>query len=139
MGTRAADPPPAPPPPPPTAQLANAVFTIALASKLRARGSRVKAICAAPGLASTNLQVTTAAAQGMSETWIMRFAQSAEDGTMPLLHACAAPTAASGELWEPPGMAGLPVRVAWESICTDPSAATMLWEESEKACGAWAL
>jgi hypothetical protein len=56
-------------------KLANAVFTLALDAKLRARHSRAKALCAAPGLSSTNLQVTTAQAGGFADAWIMRFAQ----------------------------------------------------------------
>ena len=38
-------------------KLANSVFTQALHERLIARGSAVKAVCAAPGLAATNLQV----------------------------------------------------------------------------------
>ena len=40
-------------------KLANAVWTQALHERLQARGhSSIKAVCAAPGLAATNLQVT---------------------------------------------------------------------------------
>ena len=60
-------------------KLANAVMTVELAARLQAAGSKVKAVVAAPGLAATNLQVTTAQDDGMPSTWIMkRFAQSAE-------------------------------------------------------------
>ena len=122
-------------------KLANAVFTHTLARKLAACGSKVKALVAAPGLAATNLQVTTASDGGMGSTWIMSFAQSAEDGTMPLLHCCVSPDAANGELWEPPGIKGPPVRVRLdkERICSEERACKVLWEESEKACGIWAL
>lgn len=120
-------------------KLANAVFTHALAQKLSACGSKVKAIVAAPGLAATNLQVTTHSDGGMGATWIMAFAQSAEDGTMPLLHCCLAPEAANGQLWEPAGIKGPPVLKKLEPICTEERAVKMLWEESEKACGVWAL
>lgn len=124
-------------------KLANACFTLALADKLGARGSKVKALCAAPGLAATNLQVTTAAAGGMAETWIMRFAQSAEDGTMPLLAAMLWPEAKNGGFYEPGGvtaMAGKPVPkdLRAERYC-DARALQLVWEESEKACGAWLL
>ena len=120
-------------------KLANAVFVHTLAEKLKAKGSKVKALCAAPGLAATNLQVTTANDGGFSSSFIMRWAQSAEDGTMSLLQCCAAPGVESGELWEPSVMTGPTHRVAMEKICTDPKAGKTLWEESEKACGAWAL
>ena len=43
-------------------KLANVVFTLGLHDRLQAAGSRVKALCAAPGLAATNLQVPPARA-----------------------------------------------------------------------------
>mmetsp|Transcript_9308 Transcript_9308/g.23689 ORF Transcript_9308/g.23689 Transcript_9308/m.23689 type:complete len:303 (+) Transcript_9308:65-973(+) len=80
-------------------KLANAVFTLALADKFE--GTKLKAACAAPGLAATNLQVTTHSDGGMDDTWLMRFSQSAEDGTMPLLTCCLAPQVENGDFWEP--------------------------------------
>jgi hypothetical protein len=91
---------------------------------------------------SPNLQVTTHGSGGMDATWIMRFAQSAEDGAMPLLHCVAAPGVASGELYEPGGamrMSGLPVKGQLESLCTEERAGKELWEASEEACGKWAI
>ena len=123
-------------------KLANAVWTLALADRLRARGSKVIASCAAPGLASTNLQVSTAADGGMSETWIMRFAQSAEDGTMPLLTCMLENGVESGSFYEPGGgMTGLAVKgnLAAEKLAGDKAAREMLWKESEAACGEWCL
>ncbi len=122
-------------------KLANAVFTLALRDRLAARHPKVLALVAAPGLAATNLQVTTAQAGGFADTWIMRFAQSAEDGTMPLLTCMVGAGVRSGELWEPAGIAGPPVRVDLdaEAICANPASRAMLWAESEKACGAWDL
>ena len=123
-------------------ELANSVFTQALAERLRARGSAVKAVCAAPGLAATNLQVTTAADGGMAETWVMRFAQSAEDGTMPLLRCCLGAGVASGEFLEPGGMGymkGPPAASGISAKEADAAAIAMLWKTSEKACGVWAL
>lgn len=64
-----------------------AFVTAALADKLK--GSSVLATCAAPGLSATILQQTTHKDGGMGGAMcIMRFAQSAEDGSMPLIHAC---------------------------------------------------
>lgn len=120
-------------------KLANAVFAHTLAQKLAACGSKVKSLVAAPGLAATNLQVTSHLDGGMASTWIMSFAQSAEDGTMPLLHCCVAPNAGNGELWEPKGMKGPPTRKTLERICTEERACKVLWTECEKACGTWAL
>jgi len=121
-------------------KLANAVFTLALDERLRAKNSKVKALCAAPGLAATNLQVTTNQADGFNDTWMMRFAQSGEDGTMPLLKCCVGEGVQSGEFYEPDGMAamkGKPAKIDLEPICTKPESRNILWQESEKACGAF--
>lgn len=120
-------------------KLANSVWTQALHARLQARSSAVKAVCAAPGLASTNLQVTSAADGGMSETWIMMMSQSAEDGTMPLLQCCVG-EAKSGDFIEPRRKIwGLPTVSKLSPKETDPEAVKMLWEASEKACGEFPL
>ena len=120
-------------------KLANAVFTSELAHKLSAKGSGIKAVVAAPGLAATNLQVTTAKDDGMPESYIMKYlAQSAEDGSMPLLTCVAAAGVENGDLYEPGGMlrgSGLPKKFPLEKNSTDEKSRRMLWEESEKACG----
>ena len=70
---------------------------------------------------------------------MMRFGQSGEDGTMPLLQCCAG-AAESGDFFEPEGMGnirGLPTKIPLEPICTKPESGKILWEESEKACGAF--
>lgn len=121
-------------------KLANAVWTVEFASRLPA-GSKVKVLCCAPGLASTNLQVTTNQNDGMDSTWIMKYGQSAEDGTMPLAHCCFGEGVANGEFYEPSqksmGMRvkGLPEKFPLETVCTKAESRKMLWEESEKACG----
>lgn len=124
-------------------KLANAVFTQALHERLQSSGSAVKAVCAAPGLAATNLQVTTAADGGMGATWIMKFGQSAEDGTMPLLQCCVGPGVSSGEFIEPSrmgNMKGEPSVVTKRSAKeVEPAATKLLWEMSEKAFGEWKL
>lgn len=120
-------------------KLANVVFTMALQDRLNAANSKVKALVCAPGLASTNLQVTTNGSGGMSETWIMKYAQSAEDGTMPLLQCCAGSGVANGDFYEPTkkkfGMrtTGPPAKWPLEPICMKEADRKMLWEESEKA------
>jgi len=121
-------------------KLANSVFTQALHERLTAANSAVKACVAAPGLAATNLQVTTAADGGMAETWVMKMSQSAEDGTMPLLQCCIG-EAASGQFIEPSkGMWGVPAVVAKRTAKEiNPAATSMIWNMSEKACGEWKL
>ena len=118
-------------------KLANAVFTLALADRLA--GSGVKAAVAAPGLAATNLQVTTNQSGAMDGSmWIMRFAQSAEDGAMPLLAACFDPSTENGDFWEPSnwgGTKGPAAKVPYDKLSKDPSFRKLLWEKSEEACG----
>lgn len=122
-------------------KLANAVCTAALAEKLRAAGSKVIALAAAPGLAATNLQVTTAQGGGMgSGTWFMRFGQSAEDGAMPLIACVARANVQNGDFYEPVnlgGLKGLPAKTPLTDKCSNAQATALLWEASEAACGAW--
>lgn len=121
-------------------KLANATMTIALAEKLK--GTNVIATCAAPGLAQTNLQVSTNETGGMGGgMWMMRFAQSAEDGTLPLLMACFSPEVKNGELWEPSflGGKGAPKKVKYTKQSTDADQQKMLWEVSEAACGKFVI
>jgi len=121
-------------------KLANAVMTLALAKKLEQAGkSDMISACAAPGLANTNLQVNTQEnGGGMSGAmWIMRFAQSAEDGTMPLLTACFATEVKNGDFYEPDSFGGFYGKAAKKELnknCSDPEAQMMLWEKSEVAC-----
>jgi len=118
-------------------KLANAVFTKALAARLE--GSGIKALVAAPGLAATNLQVTTAESGGMgSMMWIMKLSQSAEDGTMPLLMCCVGEGVENGEFYEPrDGMSfwGPAVKVKWDGLSAAEESGKILWEKSEEACG----
>jgi NAD(P)-dependent dehydrogenase (short-subunit alcohol dehydrogenase family) len=117
-------------------KLANSAFTRAL--KHRLGGSGIKAVVAAPGFANTNLQTTSAENGGMGNMLVMRTAQSAEDGTMPLLAACFDPSTENGDFWEPSKMGALygpAVKVAWDKPSADESNQKLLWGESEKACG----
>merc|ERR1712003_455745 len=124
-------------------KLANSVFTKALAEKLNESKDEscngIKAVVAAPGLASTNLQVTTNQTGGMDGgLWIMRFAQSAEDGTMPLLSAMFDPTTESGDFWEPgnsSNLSGPAIKVKYDKFTQKKESAEILWKASEEACG----
>ena len=123
-------------------KLANACMTMALRDKLQAKGSKVKALCAAPGLASTQLQATTDRNQGMgSGTWFMSWGQSPADGAMSLIECCACPLL-NGDCLEPNGVKGPPGRFYPDKEmigCASPAARTLLWEESERAVGKWDL
>ena len=121
-------------------KLANSVFSMALADRFGDSG--IKAAVAAPGIATTNLQVSTYQDGGMgSGMWFMRFAQSAEDGAMPILAACFDPSTENGDFWEPANRAnavGPAVKVQCKRSC-DPENAKLLWKESEEACGAFEI
>lgn len=119
-------------------KLANCVFTFALHDRLQARGSKVKALVAHPGLSATNLQVTTSQHGGMAGflmAGIMYMAQSEEDGTMGILRCAADPQAESGQFYGPAGLTGQAVLVPPEDICTDQASKDMLWKASEAAIG----
>eukprot|EP00892_Ulva_mutabilis_P002896 jgi/Ulvmu1/12607/UM092_0038.1 len=95
----------------------------AMPNKLEERGiTNILCVTAVPGLAASNLQATTAEhGGGMGLQMLMRFAQSAEDGTLPLLECIT--------------MAGWPKKKAVEKLCKDEEGKKILWEESEKAVG----
>jgi len=120
-------------------KLANSVFTVALKEKLANTG--IKAAVAAPGFSATNLQVTSSEKGGIGKSsmpWIMRLAQSQEDGTMPLLAACFDPSTENGDFWEPSrrgALSGPAVKVKYDKQTMNPVNAQILWEASEEACG----
>lgn len=120
-------------------KLANYVMTAALADKLS--GTSMLALCAAPGFANTNLQATTSKDGGMgSGMWIMRFAQSAEDGAMPLIHAMFGENVSNGDFYEPKGgWSGVPTKYPLKAQALDEKQKKLLWEASEEACGPFGL
>jgi NAD(P)-dependent dehydrogenase (short-subunit alcohol dehydrogenase family) len=124
-------------------KLANTVFTLAL--KERFGDSGIKAACAAPGLAATNLQVTSqqSGGMGLKEAIMLKLMyQSGEDGAMPILTACFDPTTENGDLFEPSGRlaaSGPPAKVEYDALSSDPEARKVLWEKSEEACGTFEL
>lgn len=132
-------------------KMANCVFHYALHDKLQAKGSRVRTLLTHPGLAATNLQVSTAGADesggagGMLQK-MMEGAQSGEDGTMPMLSGVCLPDAASGDFFGPkdagcigPGTKGEAIKLTPEEQLTAPEAKASLWEWSNKAVGEFPL
>jgi len=122
-------------------KLANAVFTYALARRLKDAGiANVKPIVAHPGLASTSLQVTTAETGGMIlEGGFMSQAQSAEDGATGILRGCADPSAVSGDFFGPERWVGFPAKLAPEALLTDEANDHVFWTGCEAAVGAFPL
>ena len=119
-------------------KLANVVFTLALRDKQPA-GGKIKALVAHPGLAATNLQVTSTTAGGMSgfmaKTFMGTSAQSAEDGAMGIIRCCCEATAIDGAFYGPSGMSGPAVLMPEEPLA-DTAAREMLWTTSMAVTGA---
>ena len=121
-------------------KLANSVFTYGLANKLKAKSSKVRAVAAHPGIATSNLS------NHLNFGFLTRFVtpiiatlswQSAEDGTMGLLYGMMHADAQSGALYGPKnnkhkGRAVINPPQPYEN---DPKQIEMLWRLSEEAVG----
>jgi NAD(P)-dependent dehydrogenase (short-subunit alcohol dehydrogenase family) len=124
-------------------KLANAGFTAALHEKLQKAGSKVKALVAHPGVANTELQVTSVKEGGMGAFFtniFMGFAgQSMEDGAMGILACMCLPEAKSGTFYGPGSgvMAtkGKAEPFALESFYDNEATRNLIWEKSCEAIG----
>lgn len=119
-------------------KLANAVFTYGLQKKLEAaKISNIIPLLAHPGLARTNLQVTTAEDGGMdAKSEFMNQAQSAEDGATGIIRAAMDPDAKAGNFYGPmAGWTGYPDLLIPEELLTDDSNININWQGCEKAVG----
>ena len=119
-------------------KLANAVFTYGLKEKLEAAGiNNVISLLAHPGLAATNLQVTTASDGGMDgNSEFMNQAQSAEDGATGIIRACMDPESKSGDFYGPTaGWSGYPDKLEPEELLLDKNNININWDGCEKAVG----
>ena len=123
-------------------KLANAAFTYGLKEKLEAANiSNVISLLAHPGLALTQLQVTTAADGGMeSNSSFMDQAQTAEDGATGIIRASMDPEAKSGNFYGPTaGWKGYPDLLTPEESLYDTSNIQINWEGCENAVGKFSL
>ncbi|MFG3258950.1 oxidoreductase [Streptomyces sp. NPDC048172] len=118
-------------------KLANAVFGYALQRRLTEAASPVRSLLAHPGYATTGLQ--TDGPVGLVSLLFGRllkpFAQSAEGGALPQLHAATAAGVEGGACYGPDGkgeMRGAPKRVELGATATDPETGRRLWEVSER-------
>lgn len=119
-------------------KLANAVFTYGLKKKLEeANIGHVIPLLAHPGLAQTNLQVTTAEDGGMdAKSELMNQAQSAEDGATGIIRAAMDPTAKAGDFYGPTaGWSGYPDLITPEALLLDETNININWEGCENAVG----
>ncbi len=122
-------------------KLANCAFTYGLHKKLEENKiTNVKALLAHPGLALTSLQTTTAATGGMDvDGPFMQNAQSAEDGALGIIRACADKEAVSGNFYGPEQWVGFPDLLPPEDHLSDPHNIETNWAGCEAAVGNFAL
>ena len=123
-------------------KLANASFTYGLKQKLEdANITNVIPLLAHPGLALTNLQVTTAQDGGMdSGSDFMNQAQTAEDGATGIIRAAMDPLAQSGNFYGPTaGWKGFPDLLTPEELLYAEYNIKTNWNGCEKAVGKFDL
>ena len=119
-------------------KLANATFTYGLKKKLEeANINNVIPLLAHPGLAQTNLQVTSAVSGGMDDkAEFMNQAQSAEDGATGIIRAAMDKKAEPGNFYGPTaGWSGYPELLTPEDLLSDDSNIQINWDGCEKAVG----
>ena len=125
-------------------KLANVMFALELQERLRDQGSGVLSLAAHPGVARTNLQPASIAANG---SWLEPLAyrlmgplfQSAAMGALPQLFAATAPDARPGGHYGPNqlgGMRGWPTEVRIAPAALDAAQRQQLWQRSEALTGA---
>jgi len=123
-------------------KLANAAFTYGLKNQLEAAGvTNVLSLLAHPGLALTELQVTTAKDGGMDgDSDFMNQAQSAEDGATGIIRAAMDPEAKSGNFYGPTaGWKGFPDLLTPEELLYDESNIKINWEGCVNAVGEFSI
>ena len=72
-------------------------------------------------------------------TNFMDAAQSAEDGALGILRACADPAAEAGDFYGPEGWTGFPGKLPPEDLLRDPENIRLNWEGCEAAVGAFTV
>jgi NAD(P)-dependent dehydrogenase (short-subunit alcohol dehydrogenase family) len=125
-------------------KLANLLFAYELGRRLRASGSQASSVACHPGYASTNLAfVGPALRASRAGTLLHRlgyalFAQSAEGGALPTVHAATAAAVQSGDFIGPGGIGelrGPPAKVKASAAARDVEAAARLWQISVERTG----
>lgn len=122
-------------------KLANVLFAQELQRRLEAAGlgEKIKSTSCHPGLAATNLQITTQKGGGMKDgAGFQKGGQSCADGSLPLVMAVAHPSQCEGGAYYGPHemRKGYPIKTKnANAMAYDASVAKALWEASEKAVG----
>lgn len=121
-------------------KLANLLFTAELQRRLTGTGSAVRAMAAHPGMAATNLFRESGMPrwlEDMIRQFVLRFAQSDEEGTLPTLYAALADIP-GGSFAGPGGLlqgGSAPKLVGRSKDARDPELARRLWVASEDLTG----
>ena len=116
-------------------KLANLMFVLDLAEKLKQRGSKVKVVAAHPGYTATDLQRHMGMA-GVIMNALM--AQSVEMGRLPQLRAATDASVISGEYYGPANFAtyrGYPKVCKMTELAMDKTVRDKLWQLSEVMVG----
>eukprot|EP00440_Ansanella_granifera_P047624 gb/GFBE01051586.1/.p1 GENE.gb/GFBE01051586.1/~~gb/GFBE01051586.1/.p1 ORF type:complete len:358 (+),score=95.95 gb/GFBE01051586.1/:1-1074(+) len=134
-------------------KLANLVFTHALHDRLQKKGSKVKALCAHPGVATTQLFNGTIKEGGYQEMPVflqnvmqMMMMQSEADGAVGIIRQTCDPAAKSNDFFGPLGKGGATgdhdtseyrgeVGLLKEEPLANAAAREMLWAKSEESTG----
>lgn len=125
-------------------KLANLLFTYEFDRRLRKAGAGLISVAAHPGYAATNLQTAgpdmagSKLGHGIMVIANKLFAQPAEMGAYPQLHAGTMPDVQGGEYYGPDGFGqnrGYPKRVGSNRASRDEQVAADLWALSEKLTG----
>ncbi len=119
-------------------KLANCAFTYGLKKKLEAANiTNIIPLLAHPGLALTNLQLTTASTGGMDgNSDLMLQAQTAEDGACGIIRAAMDKDLKPGDFYGPQaGWKGFPDLLTPEDFLYSDSNIHINWEGCEKAVG----
>jgi len=124
-------------------KLANAAFAMSLHDKLQKQGDlKLKVMVAEPGAAATELTATTVSHGGMP-AWMKKMmsgiAQSAQDGTAPLMTAAFSPEAQSGDFYAPiQGVKGVPIKTIAKGVPVKQNAEKLTTSQANKDT-AWTM
>ena len=130
-------------------KLANSVFAMAAHRRCQEKGLKVKAMSAAPGLASSNLQAASTTGDGLMNGWmaktLMGGSHSAADGSLDICMCAFSPEANSGDFYEPEKRftgapvksiaGGKAVKEGTEKHTMDEDNISGVWKWSEEALG----